>query len=560
VSDREPSGGAVPELRVVRPLPQPTLASAEFWAAGRDGVLRMPRCGGCSRWFFPPGTMCPHCRSRDVVLAPVSGRATVVAVSVNHQPWLPDFPPPYAVSIVAIEEDDGARLTTNVVGCAPDDVVIGLRVRVRFEQHGEVWVPLFEPDPEATTPGPLPEPRDYRSRPRPMPTSRKFEDRVAITGIGQSKVGRRQMVDPVSLTVDAALRAVEDAGLTLDDIDGLSTYPGPSLPGFSEGGIAPVEEALQLRPTWVNGVAETPGQNGSMVAAMLAVASGLCRHVLCYRTVWQASYDALVRSGQWKPTVERATGFTEWRAPFGALSAASWIGCQASHYLHRYGVGRDALGWIAVNNRAMAARNPEALYRDPITLDDYYAARMVSTPFGLLDCDVPVDGAVAVIVSAVETAKDRPRPPVLVEAVGTQVLERLSWDQDTLTHLPQSLGPAAHLWTRTDLTPDDVDVAQLYDGFTFNALSWLEALGFCEPGGATDWLDGGRTIALDGRLPLNTSGGQLSAGRLHGYGFVREAVLQLRGEATGRQVQDAEVAVVTSGGGVPSGAILLRRG
>jgi acetyl-CoA acetyltransferase len=257
--------------------------------------------------------------------------------------------------------------------------------------------------------------------------------------------------------------------------------------------------------------------------------------------------------------MERATGMMEWRAPFGAMSASQWIACHASHYMHRYGVGREALGWIAVNNRANAARNPEALYRDPITLDDYFNARMVSTPFGLLDCDVPCDGAVAVIVSAVETAHDRPKPPVYVEAVGTQILERLSWDQDTLTHMPQALGPSAHLWTRTSLRQEDVDVAQLYDGFTFNALSWLEGLGFCELGGATEFLDGGKTIALDGRLPLNTSGGQLSAGRLHGYGFVREAVLQLRGEATGRQVPDARVAVVAAGGGTPSGAMLLRR-
>ncbi|MFG2937064.1 hypothetical protein [Streptomyces sp. NPDC048282] len=133
---------------------------------------------------------------------------------------------------------------------------------------------------------------------------------------------------------------------------------------------------------------------------------------------------------------------------------------------------------------------------------------------------------------------------MLVESVGTAVLERLSWDQDTLTHLPQSRGPAAHVWTRTGLTPADVDVALLYDGFTFNALSWMEGLGFCGPGEATDFIGDGKTIALDGRLPLNP----------HGYGFVREAMLQLCGDASGRQVEGARVAVVTAGGGVPSAA------
>lgn len=317
-------------------------------------------------------------------------------------------------------------------------------------------------------------------------------------------------------------------------------------------------EALQLRPTWVSGGSDTPGQIGSIMSAMLAVASGLCRHVLCFRTVWESTHAALVRSGRWHIPDERATGMMEWRLPFGAVSAANWIACQASHYFHRYGGDRETLGWIALNARANAARNPEAVYRDPLTMDDYLNARMVSTPFGLYDCDVPVDGAVAVVVSAVETARDLAKPPVLVEAVGTQIMERLSWDQDTLTHLPQSLGPSAHLWSRTSLRPSDVDVAELYDGFTFNALSWLEALGFCEFGGARDFIDRGRGIALDGPLPLNTHGGQLSAGRTHGYGFVREAVLQLRGEAEGRQVPGARVAVVTAGGGVPSGVLLLR--
>jgi acetyl-CoA acetyltransferase len=293
---------------------------------------------------------------------------------------------------------------------------------------------------------------------------------------------------------------------------------------------------------------------------MLAVAAGLCRHVLCIRTVWQASESAMLRSGALAPAGGRATGQAEWRSPFGALSAAQYIGVHASNYLHRYNVGREVFGHVAVTAREGAARNPEALYREPMTMDDYLSARMISTPFGLLDCDVPCDGAVAVVVSAVDAAADLPTQPVLVEAVGTQILERLSWDQDTLSHLPQSLGPSAHLWTRTDQTPDDVDVALLYDGFTFNAVSWLEGLGFCGPGEATDFVDGGKGIALGGRLPLNPHGGQLSAGRLHGYGFVREAMLQLRGEAGARQVEGAGLAAVSAGGGVPSGAMLLRAG
>ncbi|MBV8951879.1 MAG: thiolase family protein, partial [Actinobacteria bacterium] len=175
------------------------------------------------------------------------------------------------------------------------------------------------------------------------------------------------------------------------------------------------------------------------------------------------------------------------------------------------------------------------------------------------DCDVPCDASVAVIVSDASVAPDLPKPAVRIDAVGTQIAERISWEQDTITHEPQVLGQAAHLWTRTDLRPDDVDVALVYDGFTFNAITWLEALGFCGLGEAKDWLDGGRRIALDGALPVNPHGGQLSEGRLHGFGFVYEAMAQLRHEAADRQVAGVRTAVVTSGGGTPSSVLLLHR-
>jgi acetyl-CoA acetyltransferase len=191
-------------------------------------------------------------------------------------------------------------------------------------------------------------------------------------------------------------------------------------------------------------------------------------------------------------------------------------------------------------------------------MEDYLNARMITTPFGLYDCDVPCDASIAVIVSAKDAAGDLAKPAVLVEAVGTQIIERLEWDQSTLTHEPQVLGQSAHLWTRTSLRPADVDVAELYDGYTFNCLSWIEALGFCGIGEAKDFLEGGKNIARDGVLPVNTHGGQLSHGRTHGMGLVHEAIVQLRGEGGPRQVPGARVAVVSSGGLTPSGAILLR--
>ena len=218
------------------------------------------------------------------------------------------------------------------------------------------------------------------------------------------------------------------------------------------------------------------------------------------------------------------------------MSAANWIGINANQYLHRYGAPREMLGLIALNARANAARNPVAIYRDPMTMDDYLSARPITSPFGLYDCDIPCDASIAVIVSDAAVAGDLPHPAVRIEAIGTQILERVSWDQGTLTHEPQVIGQAAHLWTRTSLQPADVDLALVYDGFTFNAISWLEGLGFCDFGEAYDWLNGGRRIALDGDLPVNPHGGQLSEGRTHGFGFLYESVAQLRHDAGARQV------------------------
>lgn len=251
----------------------------------------------------------------------------------------------------------------------------------------------------------------------------------------------------------------------------------------------------------------------------------------------------------------------QWTLPFGAPSAANWIGMMAQRHFHEFGTTREQLAQIALNGRRNAARNPHAIYTDPMTMDDYLGVRMVSTPLCLYDCDVPADGSTAVIVSRADSAADLRHPPARIEAVGSAIHGRPSWDQwDDLTTM--SLRDAsAMLWERTDLTPADVDVAELYDGFSFIALCWLEALGFCAHGEGGPFVESGERIALDGEIPLNTHGGQLSAGRLHGYGFLHEACTQLWGRGGERQVVrrggDPEVAVVGAGGGPLGGCLLL---
>ena len=381
-----------------------------------------------------------------------------------------------------------------------------------------------------------------------------LERNAVITGAAQSDIGRRLHRSGLDLTVEAALRAVDDAGLTVDDIDGLSTYPGSGGP-FGGASGAELHDALRLSLNWRDGGIETSGQLGAVHKAVLAVGAGLARHVLVFRTVVEGSGG---------PVRASATGGGvpppfRYLIPYGAASAANWIACYASRHMHDYGTTREQLGAIAINARTHAASNPKAIYTDPMSMEDYLAARPVSEPFGLYDCDVPCDGSTAVVVSHRDHAGDSPEVPIQVNALGTAHRGRPSWDQfDDLTTMAMR-DSAASLWERTELTPQDVDTAQLYDGFSWLTLAWIEALGFCPRGEGGPFVEDGTRIAHGGDLPLNTWGGQLSGGRLHGFGFLHEAVMQLRGQAH-LQVRDAQVAAVGAGGGPECGALLLTRG
>jgi len=398
--------------------------------------------------------------------------------------------------------------------------------------------------------------------------------RAVISGIGQSDVGRRLHRDPLDLTLDACLDAIEDAGLTRDDVDGIATYPGAldTPPGFSGVGVTEVHDALRLNLSWYAGGLEAPGQLGSVVNACMAVSTGLANHVLCFRTVWEGSAQGDKGRSAVMPGIgggsrgglPRVGSFMQYTLPYGAPSAANWIAMMAMRHFYEFGTTREQLAWIALNARRNAALNPKGVYRDPMTLDDYLDVRMISSPLCLYDCDVPADGSTAVIVSRADAAEDFRQPPVHVDAVGTAIHGRPSWDQwDDLTTMALR-DAGAQLWTRTDLTPADVDVAELYDGFSFITMCWLEALGFCGKGEGGPFIDGGQNIARDGLIPLNTHGGQLSSGRLHGYGFIHEACAQLWGEAGERQVvrpggRQPEVGGGAAGGGPLGGCLLLTR-
>lgn len=399
-------------------------------------------------------------------------------------------------------------------------------------------------------------------------TGEPLERHAVVSGIGQSAVGRRLGRGELDLTVEACLEAIADAGLTRDDIDGLATYPGGGFgpAGFGGPGTPEVQDALRLRLTWHDGGMEGPGQIRAVFNACLAVAAGLARHVLVYRTVTESTAQGTggrqgIGGGGGGGGVPRFSGPLQWTLPFGAVSAVNWIAMVAQRRLHEFGLTREQLAWIALNGRRNAARNPKAIYRDPLSMADYLSARMISTPLCLYDCDAPCDGSTAVVVSHRDYAPDAPKPVAQVAAIGTALRGRPSWDQfDDMTTMA-ARDAAASMWERTDLRPADVDVAELYDGFSILTMVWLEELGLCPRGESGSFVEGGARIALDGDLPLNTHGGQLSAGRLHGFGFLHEAVVQLRGDGGERQVPgDPQVAVVANGGGPIAGCMLLTRG
>ena len=222
--------------------------------------------------------------------------------------------------------------------------------------------------------------------------------------------------------------------------------------------------------------------------------------------------------------------------------------------MHKYGLTREQLAQVVLTGRANARLNPKAINKKPLTLDEYMSARMISSPLCLYDCDRYTDASTVIIVSAAEALDEVSSEPVrLAASAGT--IDRHSWDQSRWSACYKT---GEDLWRNTDYCPEDVDTAQLYDGFSFHTIAWLEALGFCERGEGGKFVEGGSRISRTGELPINTFGGQIGAGRLHGFGFAHEAVVQLRKAGGERQIAgDPKVAVAASGGGPHATALLL---
>jgi acetyl-CoA acetyltransferase len=316
---------------------------------------------------------------------------------------------------------------------------------------------------------------------------------------------------------------------------------------------------LGLNCNWFSGGYEAAGPLAGVMNGAMAIASGMANHVLVFRTITESSNRT---SGSKDQSLAAKTGprdgnfMWQWCTPFNVLSVVNITAMYAALHMETYGTTPEQLAQIALTTRRNAQLNPKAIMRKPMTMDDYFASKMISTPLRMFDCDVHCDASTAIVLSRQDMAKDLRHPPIRIEAIGSAMNQPYLWDQVDLT--ANAMPDAANaMWARTDLKPADVDTAQLYDGFSILTMMWLEGLGLCPKGQSGAFVEGGRRIALDGELPLNTNGGQLSGGRTHGMGYVHEACTQLWGRGGERQIHDPRVAVCAAGGGPLAGSLLL---
>jgi acetyl-CoA acetyltransferase len=381
-----------------------------------------------------------------------------------------------------------------------------------------------------------------------------LRDKVSIAGVGYTPITRASGKSPLGLAVEAVLAAVDDAGLTIDDIDGFST--------FHVNDSAPIHEVsgtLGLRDLpWFN---EEFG-GGNRVAAIIgqaavAVATGAARNVVVYRAMNGRSGKRMGASAGGRPVPGTEV---QYQQPYGFLAPSQAYAFAARAHMLRYGTTERHLGTIAVQQRSNAVLNPRAQMRTPITLEDYFASRPITTPFRLLDCCQESDAACAIVLARTDRAADLRHRPITIKGwTATVGPDDFSKGGDlTSSNVPVL---RERLYSMAGLSATDIDVAELYDAFSFSVLVQLEDYGFCKKGEGGSFLESGGA-ALSGSIPVNTHGGFLSEGYIHGLNHVCEAVSQLRGDAGPRQVPNAEVALSTAQPGFLTGAtsaIILAR-
>ena len=388
----------------------------------------------------------------------------------------------------------------------------------------------------------------------------KWENRckIALSGVGYSKVTRSADLPLAAHALEAVKGAIADSGLKMEDVDGLSTYPELPATGHAEvDGISVVSVncmmAMLKLPnlTWHMQVGSN-NIGGAVQQAANALLAGVCR----YAVVWRAMHNP-------KGTYQnlpgaQAVGATQFTGPFGFGGPGQHMAVAYTRYLERHSQSRDKMVTLALIQRKHTQHNPHAFfYGTPLTREDYFNSRMVAYPFCLYDCDIPVQGAVAVVLTTAERARDLRPKPAFLASYGQRLHFEVAGRIGSLADYMEGGASSAKLtWERSGFSPKDVDVAQIYDGFSASVIYGLESYGFCKQGEALDYIQGGR-IALDGELPLNTFGGSLGTGRIHGLWHIIEGALQASGRAGSRQVKDVNVSFVGASAPIVTGTTFI---
>ncbi len=361
---------------------------------------------------------------------------------------------------------------------------------------------------------------------------------AAIAGVGASRQGKLPGETATSLATEAFRNALDDAGIAKDEVDGLLTMPGTTSPEGPKHYLA-LGEHLGIDPKVTGSLSMGGATAGVLIQqAALAIDAGMASVVACV-------FGDAAKTGGSKFDAS-AGGGDAWGI-WGMFGNAANSAMGARRHMALYGTTSEQLGWVAVNGRRNAARNPLAVMREPITIEDHQASRPIVEPLHLLDCCLITDGGVCVIVTSPERARDAKHPPVSIWGMGQghtlQNMGTPDW-----WYLPHQQDCISRAYRMAGVGPTDIDVAQLYDNFTIAVLFWLEHAGFVPVGQSGPFVEGGARIALDGELPINTAGGNLSESYMQGWLHVVEGVRQVRGEAGDRQVAGAERCLVTGRG------------
>lgn len=379
-----------------------------------------------------------------------------------------------------------------------------------------------------------------------------LKDRAAIAGIGETTFAKQLDGSETSLAIQAILSALDDAGIAASEVDGLASY---TLETSGEVEIAKNIGAGDV--TFFSQVGYGGGAGPACVGQLaMAVATGQCRVGVAWRSRKRGSGRR-----PWMDAVQPSVAGS-WTRPFGLLRPVDEIAMLTRRYLHEVGGGRDHLANVALAVRRMANRNPRALmYEKTLSRDEYMKARWISEPLCLFDNCLETDGALACVVVSAERARDCRQPTALVHAFAQGLPSQSHamvnyWSDDPLRG--PSFACAEALYRASDIRAEDIPVAQLYDAFTPLVLFSLEGYRFCGRGEGAAFSEGG-ALERGGRLPINTAGGGLSEAYVHGFNLILEGVRQVRGNSV-NQVADAESCLVAAGEGVPTSALILRRG